>query len=254
MDGFRYPQFCALARAAEILGERWTLPLLRELFTGPQRFSDLRRRLPGLSSSVLATRLERLEGLGVIRRRTLPPPAASQVYELGDAGRALGPALRELMCWGLRFLGPPRPGDHVEPDWIPLACRLFARRGPTPPHHFELRIGDGDSPLAVHVRGGVQGTRIGDAAPPQAPDAGTTHSGVAADRPDLVLHVPPVIALALVSGRVDGPTWVRETGAPCEGNLELLRVLPRLFEFPASAAPAAAVAADPSPPRPPRTT
>ncbi|HSJ96046.1 MAG TPA: helix-turn-helix domain-containing protein, partial [Myxococcota bacterium] len=71
MSEFRYAQFCPLARAAEVLGERWTLLIVRELMVGPQRFSDLRRRLPGVSSSVLAERLDRLERRGIVRRAQL---------------------------------------------------------------------------------------------------------------------------------------------------------------------------------------
>ncbi len=74
VGSFRYAQFCPLACAAEILGERWTLLILRELFVGPQRFTDLRRRLPGISSSILATRLARLEERGIVARSSLAPP------------------------------------------------------------------------------------------------------------------------------------------------------------------------------------
>jgi len=107
----RYAQFCPLTRAVEILGERWTMLLLRELIAGPQRFSDLKERLPGVSSSVLAGRLVRLEEKGLIAKRELPAPAASTVYELAEAGRALRPALIELLRWGMRFLGEPCPEE-----------------------------------------------------------------------------------------------------------------------------------------------
>jgi DNA-binding HxlR family transcriptional regulator len=103
-----------LTRAAEILGERWNILLLRELSLGPRRFGDLRRALDGMSPSVLAGRLVRLEQKRIVRRRELPPPSAFPVYELDDAGVALAPVLAELARWGLRFhppsASPERPG------------------------------------------------------------------------------------------------------------------------------------------------
>ena len=214
MTGFRYPQFCALARASELLGERWTLPIVRELFVGPQRFGDLLRRLPGLSSSVLATRLARLEGAGVVTRRELPPPAACQVYELGEAGRALAPSLRALMIWGMRFLGAPREGDHFEPDWIRFAFETFARRGPTPSRRFEVRVPTRTEPLRIRIEGGSDGVCFLDDATPV----------------ELAFTAPPLVVLGLATGRVDGETWLRESGAAFEGDASAIRDFPALFD------------------------
>lgn len=86
------PQFCALARAAELLSERWTLLIVRELLLGPRRFRDLTDGLGGVSTSVLAGRLAALARGGLIRRATLGPPAGVAVYELTDHGAALRPA------------------------------------------------------------------------------------------------------------------------------------------------------------------
>ncbi len=112
MSDTRYRQFCALARAAEVIGERWTLLVVRELLLGPKRFSDLRDRLDGISPSVLTERLGRAEVLGLVRQSILPPPAASTVYELTEDGRALEPAILELIRWGGRYLLPARKGDR----------------------------------------------------------------------------------------------------------------------------------------------
>ncbi|MCZ6714198.1 MAG: helix-turn-helix domain-containing protein, partial [Deltaproteobacteria bacterium] len=106
MGEFRYPQFCALARATEIVGERWTLLIVRDLSLGPLRFSALRRRLSGVSSSVVSERLTQLERRGLLEQRMLQPPAASTVYALTQMGRALQPVLVELMRWGTRFMLP----------------------------------------------------------------------------------------------------------------------------------------------------
>src|ERR1700733_9314856 len=95
-----YGDACGIARALDVVGERWALLVVRELLFGPQRFSDLRRGLPGASSNMLTDRLRELEAHGVVRRRTLPPPAACSVYELTARGRDLEPTLDALGAWG----------------------------------------------------------------------------------------------------------------------------------------------------------
>ncbi|HEY7483087.1 MAG TPA: helix-turn-helix domain-containing protein [Streptosporangiaceae bacterium] len=104
-----YRDACAIARALDVVGERWALLVVRELLFGPQRFSDLRRALPGASSNMLADRLRELEARGVVRRRRLPPPAGSWVYDLTAWGRELEPILLALGGWGLRVPFPPEP-------------------------------------------------------------------------------------------------------------------------------------------------
>src|SRR5579875_3834022 len=104
-----YCDVCPIARALDVIGERWALLVVRELLLGPQRFSDLRRALPGASSNMLADRLRELEGHGVLRRRTLPPPAGSSIYELTERGRELEPVLDALGIWG-RAEAPPANG------------------------------------------------------------------------------------------------------------------------------------------------
>jgi DNA-binding HxlR family transcriptional regulator len=104
-----YADACGIARALDVIGERWALLVVRELLLGPQRFSDLRRALPAASSNLIADRLRELQDRGVVVRRKLPPPAASQVYELTEWGRELEPILLALGGWGLRVPLPPEP-------------------------------------------------------------------------------------------------------------------------------------------------
>lgn len=104
-----YGDACALARALDVVGERWALLVVRELLFGPQRFSDLRHALPNASSNVVADRLRELVGRGVIGRRKLPPPAGSSVYELTDWGRKLEPIVLALGEWGARIPLPQEP-------------------------------------------------------------------------------------------------------------------------------------------------
>src|SRR5687768_11140534 len=104
----RYDQYCPVAHALNLVGERWALFVVLELMRGPKRYTDLAESLPGIGTNILASRLRDLEAAGIVAKRRLPPPAASRVYELTDYGRELRRAIRELALWGARSLGPPR--------------------------------------------------------------------------------------------------------------------------------------------------
>lgn len=123
-----YHQYCGLARALDAVGERWTLLVVRELITGPKRFSDLLGALPGLSASLLASRLRGLERDGLVRRDRLPPPAASAVYRLTSDGEELGDVVKRLALWGLRLLDRVGPGDAFRPGWLAFYFDLVADR------------------------------------------------------------------------------------------------------------------------------
>lgn len=121
-----YKQYCPIAHALDVVGERWSLLVVRELVHGPQRYTDLLERLEGCGTNVLAARLRGLEEDGIVRRRRLPPPAASTVYELTEAGAELRPVLHALCNWGLRTLGPPGPDAELVPGWLERALRTLA--------------------------------------------------------------------------------------------------------------------------------
>jgi DNA-binding HxlR family transcriptional regulator len=115
-----YGDRCGIARALDVVGERWALLVVRELLLGPKRFTDLRTGLPHVSPDVLAQRLRELEQDGVVRRRTLAPPAGSKVYELTERGRELEPVILALGRWGTDEPFPP--GDaRLGPDSAILA-------------------------------------------------------------------------------------------------------------------------------------
>jgi len=99
-----YNQYCGLAYALDIIGERWTLLIIRELIAGPRRFTDLMAGLPSISTNLLSERLKHLEQQGILSRRALPPPAGSTVYELTPLGQALEKTLLELGKWGSQFV------------------------------------------------------------------------------------------------------------------------------------------------------
>jgi DNA-binding HxlR family transcriptional regulator len=134
-----YDQYCPMAHALDLVGERWSLLLVRELQHGPLRYSDLHERLPRCSTNVLATRLRELDAAGVITRRKLPPPAASTVYELTETGRSLAPVIGALARWGLQTLGPPPHDLENPPGWLEKALRTtVAVHVPTARIAFEI--------------------------------------------------------------------------------------------------------------------
>jgi DNA-binding HxlR family transcriptional regulator len=129
-----------MAHALDLIGERWALLVVLELMHGPKRYSDLADALPGIGTNILAARLRDLEANGLVVKRTLPPPAASRVYDLTDYGRELRPVMRELALWGARSLGPPTDQDELFEGWIANAvdCVLAPI---APAGHFEFRAG-----------------------------------------------------------------------------------------------------------------
>lgn len=215
MSTTRYPQFCALARAAEIVGERWTLLIVRELLLGPKRFGDLVERLSGVSPTVLTGRLNALIDSGVVGRGTLPPPFNAQVYELTPVGLALKPAIRELIRWGGHFLFPQRLDDHFEPDWVLLGLEAVARSTPSPACRLGLRVTQGGKSASFLAVGGRQGTVLsrGD-----GPASATVEA-----RFDTLLRI--------ISGSLPLEQAVSQRLAHVEGSLRTARALPRLFDL-----------------------
>jgi DNA-binding HxlR family transcriptional regulator len=135
-----YGQACPIARALDVVGDRWSLLVVRELILGPRRYRDLATGLPGIPTNLLAGRLKDLQAAGVVTQRTLPPPTAVTVYELTDAGRALQPALKELRDWGLRHGRAPSEDDTEQPSWALL--RAAGHRSALPEGRTcELRVG-----------------------------------------------------------------------------------------------------------------
>lgn len=128
MGEHRYRQYCALARALDVVGDRWSLLIVRELVPGPRRFTDLTDGLPGISRKLLTERLRDLERDGIVARRELPPPAARQVYELSDDGRDLADAVAPLIRWGAMRLGEREPGETFRSRWAAVAIASMADR------------------------------------------------------------------------------------------------------------------------------
>jgi DNA-binding HxlR family transcriptional regulator len=162
-----------------------------ELMHGPKRYSDLADALPGIGTNILAARLRDLEAHGIVTRRTLPPPAASRVYDLTDYGRELKPVMRELALWGARSLGPPTDAADLYEGW--LANAVDTMLGPFAPEGtFEFRVGDEVAALVD----------------------GAAHDGPADDPDVVVTATPEGMYHLLIEHRIEGAT--------VEGNYKLL--------------------------------
>ncbi|WP_189932088.1 winged helix-turn-helix transcriptional regulator [Streptomyces aurantiogriseus] len=161
-----YDQYCSAARALDVVGDRWTLLIVRELLAGPRRYTDLHADLPGVSTDVLASRLKDMERDGLSTRRRLPPPGAAYVYELTERGRQLLPVLQALGAWGQTELGERRPTDAVRAHWfaLPLLRALEGQESGL----VEVRVEEGDFHLFV---GAVEGPVYGEGPAPGEPDA-----------------------------------------------------------------------------------
>jgi DNA-binding HxlR family transcriptional regulator/putative sterol carrier protein len=144
MKEHRYEQYCALARALDVVGNRWTLLIIRELRPGPRRFTDLVDGLPGISRKLLTERLRDLERDGIVTRRELPPPAARHVYELTEEGRDLATAMAPMIAWGARRLGERQPGEFFSPRGPAVAMVGLADRNAASGVHetYQYVVGD----------------------------------------------------------------------------------------------------------------
>jgi DNA-binding HxlR family transcriptional regulator len=135
-----YDQYCPVAHALDLVGERWSLLIVRELLEdGQLRYSDLHARLEGCGTNILAARLKALEHGGIVRRRRLEPPASSWVYELTEYGEGLREVLHVLAHWGARSLRPPAPVGDLERGWLHGALRIAL---PSTDARLEFRVGD----------------------------------------------------------------------------------------------------------------
>jgi DNA-binding HxlR family transcriptional regulator len=215
MSNLHYSQFCALARAAEIIGERWTLLIIRELLLGPKRFGDLLDHLDGMSPTLLTARLTALIECNVVRRTVLPRPANAQVYELTQIGSEVQPAIRELIRWGGRFLFPPVPADTFHPDWVLLGLDAIARRTPVPEVNVGLVVIHGKRSADFTVAGSQSGTAI--------------RKGIADCKG--TLEAPFDAVLQIVGMSVSLREAIAAKRATVSGSMALVRKLPLLFDL-----------------------
>ena len=204
-----YDQYCGIARALDLVGERWAMLVVRELVLGPKRFTDLRRGLPGIGTNVLAARLKELESSGVVARRTLPPPAASSVYELTEYGRELEEVVLAFGRWGAKSMGPRSAQHALRSEWLAVALKAFFRPEAAEDLRatVEFRFEDGTF-LAQIDRGSLLLE--------PAPENGA----------DLSVRTDPETLLGFLAGAPVPPTALSP-----QGDLGLLDRLPQVFRF-----------------------
>jgi DNA-binding HxlR family transcriptional regulator len=199
-----YNQFCPAARALDVVGDRWTLLIVRELLVGPKRYSELQEGLPGINPTLLSERLRSLEAAGVVRR--------GDAYELTELGAELRGVLGELFRWGMRTLSAPGAKEAIRASWLLAALEATARPGGGEVEEdYEFRVGD--EVLTVHA-----GTRV------------EARHGAAED-PALVLTTDPETLAALGMRRLTPEAAVGAGRLTVEGDPAAARRCSELFEL-----------------------
>lgn len=205
-----YGEYCSIAKALDVVGDRWTFLIIRELLIrGACRYTDLKDGLPGIATNLLSDRIRELEAAGLIRREDAPPPVATTLFHLTEAGAELESVLDAIGRWGVRYMIEPAEGDEFRGHWLAFPVSFFLRdRDPDgPPVSIELRTAS--SPVVVEVSGGSARMRLGTAA-----------------APNLVLQGEPRLILALFSGHLTAGE-VADLGLEISGDASVLqRVLP----------------------------
>ena len=182
-----YGEYCSMARSLDVVGDRWTLLIVRELtLRGACRYTDLRNGLPGIATNLLAERLRELEDAGVITREDAPPPIATTLFRLAPRGEELRPVVEALTRWGLPLMVDQRPEDAVRSHWLASALQMLLtdrRPGAAP---VSVAIDTGDQPIVIHTGDGTIHTRLGPA-----------------DNADLTLTGEPRPIMGLLLGLLD---------------------------------------------------
>jgi DNA-binding HxlR family transcriptional regulator len=200
-----YGQYCSLARALDVVGERWTLLIVRELLLqGPCRFTDLKNGLPGIATNLLSSRLRELEDDGLITREDAPPPVASTLYALTAEGRSLEPVLKAFGEWGRHLMVTEHAGDAFRAHWLAYAAASITADAELQGAPVVVQLVSGDKSAVIEVGGGEVGWRVG-----RAP------------APELTLEGPPRLILGLFAGMID-LGQATDAGLRVTGNLDVL--------------------------------
>jgi DNA-binding HxlR family transcriptional regulator len=201
-----YGQLCALAKALDVIGDRWSLLIVRELMlAGPCRYTDLLNGLPGIATNLLADRLRQLEQAGIVRRENAPPPVAATLFSLTVRGEELRPVIRELGHWGAPLLADASDQDVFRSRWmiLPLDLYYYDTAPDQPPVTIEVRTAD--EPMVLTTSQGKIRARPG-----------------TAQHPDAVLTGPPAVVIGALSGRLNLDD-ARRQGLQIDGDLAAVR-------------------------------
>ena len=207
MSRRNYGQYCALSKTLDLIGERWTLLVFRELALGPKRYTDVLDGLPGINTTLLADRLRQLEADGIVGKRTLPPPAASTVYELTETGVELAWALLPLVRWGAQHALGPLADDEVWRVELPLLA-MSAALDPK-------RIAKLTATYEFHVGGSVGHVTI---------DRGRVRvgAGPAESPPDVTLRADPETFVGVGVGRLSAADMIASGRMTIDGDPDAL--------------------------------
>jgi len=206
-----YGEYCSVAKALDVVGDRWTLLIVRELLIrGGGRYTDLKDGLPGIATNLLSDRLRELESAGLIRREEAPPPIATTLFHLTQNGAELAPVLNAFFRWGLRYMAEPPEHDVFRGHWFAFSIWSLADNDPDgPPVSIELR--SAGSPVVVDVADGKVAMRMG-----------------TAPAPDLVLTGEPRLILGMFNGLLTAAE-AADLGLDFCGNAAVLqRILPEV--------------------------
>jgi DNA-binding HxlR family transcriptional regulator len=205
-----YGQYCSVAKALDVVGDRWTMLIVRELLQrGACRYTDLKNGLPGIATNLLADRIRELEAAGVVRREEAPPPVATTLVHLTEVGAELEPVIKALGWWGIRYMSGPADGDEFRSHWFEYPVEFFLRDLDPEAQPASIDLRTGADPAFIEVAGGTVRLRAG-----SAPD------------PDLVIAGRPQLIAALITGQLTAAD-VAALGVEISGDTGLLdRILP----------------------------
>ena len=206
-----YGQYCSVAKALDVVGDRWTLLVIRELMLqGPCRYTDLRNGLPGIATNLLTERLRELEAAGLVRREEAAPPVATSLFHLTEAGAKLEPVLNALGAWGIKYMTQPVDGDEFRSHWFAFPAGLFLHDSEPEGPALSIELRTGGRPALIEVSGGEVRTRLGP--DPSAPP------------PHLVLDGSPRLILGLLSAHLT-PAQAADQGLTITGDPAILKRL-----------------------------
>jgi DNA-binding HxlR family transcriptional regulator len=202
-----YRQYCGLARALDVVGDRWTLLIVRELLIGESRYTDLLQGLPGIATNLLASRLEQMEQAGLVSREALAPPAATTVFRLTPRGEALRPVVRALGEWAGPLMTGRARGEAARTRWMVLPAQFYLQDRLPASRPLSIQINGGDESMVIESRDGRVTARTG-----------------AIDNPDVTFSGSPELALGIMMGRLS-PADAKKRGLKIEGDKKVLEKL-----------------------------
>lgn len=203
-----YGEYCALARALDHIGDRWTLLIIRQLLLGPARFKDLLSGLPGIATNLLTQRLRSLEADGLVARTHTSPPDRAAAYELTATGQELEEPIFALIRWGRHWMLRGRDGDDFQASWLLLAFRALSQTARPPLPRTTIAVRCHDTTITLHAR--PNGVTVRDGPP---------------IHPDLIIEGGPEALLGLFAGAIPLEDAIRDPNLDIEGDQDCLRRL-----------------------------